>query len=148
MGFDVEKYKSAKLLFREEKVGLTGLDDFFPEGEKQEWKIRNLTASELAKINVEVGINRNLPEIAEKLLESIHSDSAAGQVKAILAMYGVSDEVPDDTVKRIMILKYGSVDPEIDQEFAVKMADSHPIQFKIITDRIFLLTGYGKRLGE
>ena len=66
------------------------------------------------------------------------------KVSAALEAIGISDKLPDEYVRRLNVLRLGSVEPEIDHEDAKKIADYNALVFSKLTDEIMILTGYGK----
>jgi len=144
MAFDIEKFSSADLKQREAEVSVPELKDFFGKDEPTVWIVKGLTGEEHARVNDAVKQNKDLGA----LVQSLFSSSTEKKVDAIREAFGMSDEVPDDIVRRIAILRYGSVSPECSQELAVKIAKSFVIVLFNLTTKIMELTGLGSTLGE
>ena len=144
MGFDSNKFMTANLVYSEAAVVVSDLKPFFDDDSDPVWKVRNLTGPELARVNEEVKVNRDLGA----LIEQLTSEDAKEKIDAIKDSLGISDRTPDDVVRRIKMLEYGSVDPEVDQEFCVRLSDKYPTIFFALTNKIIELTGQGSRLGE
>ena len=64
--------------------------------------------------------------------------------EAVTEMLGGTMSVPVDTQKRILHLVKGSVDPKIDESVAVKLSETFPIEFLVLTNKILELTGLGQ----
>ena len=141
-GFDVNKFLNSNLSPRTERVSVSGLAPFFPEGEEPLWEIRGLTASEIAKGNEAASKNKNV----DSIVKAITSNSSNEKVKEFRKAFGVSDDVPADVVKRIEQLVMGSVSPSVDTQLAVKIADAFPIEFYDLTNKILRLSGMGMEL--
>jgi len=144
MGFDVEKFQGASFTFREESIPVPELKDFFGEGEDPAWKVRNLTGLEVFVANEAMERNRRRNEIMEGLM----SEDRKEVVAAVKELAGYTDKAPDEHVRRLEVLRLGSVEPEISKETAVKIADSFPTTFTHLTNRILILTGLGKEAGK
>jgi len=98
----------------------------------------------LAKVNEAIKLNKDVGSILSGISSELHSE----KIDAIKETLGINDTSPDDLVRRISALRFASVSPEITQEIAVKLADSFPTIFYLLTNKIFGLTGEGKTLGE
>ena len=142
--FDIQKFRDAKAVPRIKEIPVPQLIKFFEEGEKPIIKIRNITGHELAACKEAVVNNARIRAMVEKLVSSDSKQKAAGICEAL----GVSDKTPDDLVRRINILRYGMLEPEITNEDAVRFASIWPELFYDITNQIFILTGLGADLGE
>ena len=70
----------------------------------------------------------------------------ADQAKAIRHALGLSGDTPGEIAKRIEMLVSGSVQPQIDMPTAVKLAETFPIEFLQLTNKISELTGQGAEL--
>lgn len=143
MTFDIAKFKTTKFKSREEAIKVPELKQFFNEGEEVVWTVRGLTGDELAITNEATALNKNLSQ----LVDGIINGAGAEKIEAIKESLGLTDKTPDDIVRRITMLKLGSVAPVVDQQFAVRLADAFPTTFYNLTNHIINLTGKGK-LGE
>lgn len=142
--FDLQKFQDTKFKENIAEVEIKELASFFPEGEKPIIKVKALTGGELAKVNEAIKLNRDMGA----LIEGLVSTNTPEKVEAIKETMGISENSPDDLVRRIAVLQAGCVEPEMSQEICVKLADSFPVQFWVLTDKILILTGAGKTLGE
>ena len=146
MGFDADKFNNAKFAFRESTVNVPALAAFFPDGEPPEWKVRGLTGHEMASVREAAKVAANVEAIVGQLLQG----DAAARADAVKSAIGISTQAgtPEDMVRRIHMLKHGSVEPACDQRMAVRLADVSVTTFYELTTKITELTGLGKRLGE
>jgi hypothetical protein len=147
MKFDSAAFKKAKFTARTEDVPVPDMAGFFTGLKPQEipvWTVRGLTGNELGNCNESAERNRKIGAILEGLVSPSKKDIS----KAVKDMCGIGDNVPQDIAKRISILVTGSVKPKIDQELAVKICKTFPIEFFQLTTKITLLTGQGHVPGK
>ncbi|KKN41614.1 hypothetical protein LCGC14_0721470 [marine sediment metagenome] len=149
MGFDITKFDQAKIVDRTVEIPVPELAVFFAEDEKPIWKVRQLGALELAIANEAKNVNKNLQELIDKLLSSVPED----KVEALLESLGLTQRKPDtpapeDYVYRVACLYQGSVEPEIDQVQAVRLALMNGNVFYKLSNKIIQLSGQGAQLGE
>lgn len=144
MAFDVQKFQGTKFKDRVEEVPVEDLRGFFDSKEKPIWKVRGLTGEELAFARDAEERARNI----NALVEGLAGKAAKAKAKVIMTELGLTDEkAPADFIRRLEILKYGSVEPTIDKPTSVKLAADFPTTFYQLTNKILELTGLG-RLGE
>ncbi len=143
---DLNKFINASLSAREADVAVPALADFFDDGEKPVWRVRGLTAAELARSREATDKGESI----KKLVEAMAGDG--DKAEAIRESLGLSsEEVPTDVSRRIEMLVAGSVKPEIPEEqrdVAVKMAENFPVTFYELTNKVQELTGDGAELGK
>lgn len=144
MAFNTEKFEQSQFADRTLDIKVPELSGFFNEKEEPIWQVRGLTGHELAKVNESVKMNKDVSSILSGITSELNSD----KIEAIKETMGLTTNSPDDLVRRIATLRSGSVSPSISQEFCVKLADSFPTTFFLLTNKIFELTGEGKMLGE
>lgn len=144
MAFNLEKFDQAQFKDRVTEVPVPGLSEFFDDGEKSVWIVRGLTGHELAKVNEAIRLNKDLDVILSGITSEVHGE----KVEAVKEALGLTDSTPGDLVRRIAALQNASIAPIVSQEMAVKLAGCFPTIFYLITNKIFGLTGEGKRLGE
>jgi hypothetical protein len=142
MGFDVKSFRKAKFEDRTAEVPVPDLKDWFAEGEEPVFIVRGLTAEELARCNEAVQKNKNISSV----IEALHSSNQQEKVQAMREMLGVSESVPNDLAKRLEQFALGTVDPDMDHELAVKFAESFPVEFYQLTNKIMELTGQGRQV--
>lgn len=146
MKFDTTKFLNDKFEARTADVPVPDLRDWFTEleeGETPAWKVRGLTHSEIAKA-IELSATSNPLEAAVKAI----AGSSKDKENAIKEIIGITDDVPVDTARRIYHLVYCSVEPEVDRSFAVRLSNTHPIEFTQITNKILELTAKGQIVGK
>ncbi|MBN2397103.1 MAG: hypothetical protein JXI32_01880 [Deltaproteobacteria bacterium] len=145
MGFDVEKFQATSFVFREEAVPVPKLKDFFGEGEEPVWKVRNLTGEEVFVVNEAKERNDRRNE----LIEGVAYGQKKERIEAIKEMAGNLPEMaPSEYVRRLEMLTIASVDPMIQKETAIKLANFSGEIFTHLTNRILVLTGLGKEPGK
>lgn len=135
--FDNAAFMRAEYEARKEKVKVSALADYFPEGAAPEWEVRGQTASEIAQAMDAVSSSKSIDAIITAIANT------ANQIDEIKKAIGISDDVPDDVAKRLTQLVTCSTSPEIDMPLAVKLAEVFPIEFFILTNTIVKLTGLG-----
>lgn len=145
---DLAKFLNAQLAPRELAVDVQELQAFFPEGEPCTWTVRGLTAAELGRANEAADRNENLVA----LIEAMAGGGEGEKVDAIRKTMGISDkDVPADISRRIEMLTAGSVSPELGpdrRDVAVRLAETYPVTFYDLTNKIRELTGAGAEVGK
>jgi hypothetical protein len=139
MSFDKKIFMKTKFEPRVEPVPVPDLKEFFAAGEDPVWSVRGLTGHELGQVNEAKERNENIGAI----LEAIVSESSKEKAEAVKALIGLNDKTPGDIVQRIAMLKIGSVEPECDEELAVRLCTHFPGVFVPLTNKIRNLTGQG-----
>ena len=136
MAFDIKAFMAARFEPRTESVAVPGLDAWFID-EDPVWIVRGQTANEIAKAN-------NAAE-KHKAIDSIVKAIAAesDKVAAIKAQLGIDGNTPGEVIKRLEQLVMCSVEPVITLDIAVKLAESRPVEFYILTNKIVELTAMG-----
>ena len=140
--FSREKYepREAEISF---KIPVPGSGS--PEPVEQVFVVKGLTAEELAKIDQIVDNNKNLQALLDAVVRADSGDIKA-RLDAIKDLAGMSNDVPASHVKKLAIFRAGCVNPEFGQADAVKFAKVHPIEFIIISNKIYELTGLGQQV--
>ncbi len=144
MGFNVTGFKSESFTQRTESVKVPGLKDFFSKGEKPVWIVRGLTGNEIG-MSADFASRQS---ITKAVIEGVLSGKSKDIKDAVKSLTGRSDEIPEDTAKRIAHLKHGSVDPVCDEELAVKINKHFPVDFLRLTNTILTLSGQGSLPGK
>jgi len=130
---------------QEEWVGLSlnQRNELLKKGETKQtipWTVRGQTASEVCR-SMEAAQNQS------KITTVVDAIATSKDQKAdIKTALGIGDDTPTDIVKRLEQLVTCSVNPEIDLPFAVKLAETFPIEFYQLTNKIIELTGLGMDL--
>ena len=119
MPFDQKKFTNTDFKDRTADVPVVELKAFFGDGEKCVWVVKCLGANEISIANQAIQSNKDLQAIISALV-SEQSVEKADAIKDVMGIH--SDDVPDDVVRRISLLVSGSLTPECDQEFAVKLS--------------------------
>ncbi|MDX1399906.1 MAG: hypothetical protein R3204_15365 [Oceanospirillum sp.] len=139
MGFDAKGFMKAQFEARTEDVPVSELKDWFPDGEAAVFTVKGLTFEELSKADAAADNSGAML----KLLASIQNKNGGDIGEGIKDAFGVGKETPVNMIKRINHLVMGCVCPEVDEEFAVKLANTFPVEFTAITNKIIELTGRG-----
>lgn len=142
MSFDLERFRTLTLTPRQAAVTVTELAPLFGEAAPV-WTVRGLTGEELARANDASARAKLYAATVEALASAAHSE----QAEALKTLMGVN-EVPEDLAKRFDHLTFGSVEPAISREDAVRLFASHPIVAYQLTNKILELTGQGADLGK
>lgn len=140
MGFDAERFRAAKLAPRTERVEVEALAPFFGPDEAPVWTVRGLSAVELHRC-AEAGKRQGTVESIVSALAS-----KADQVAAVRRALGLTQDTPGEIAKRLEMLTLASVEPRIELPDAVKLAESFPVEFMVLTNKITELTGKGADL--
>lgn len=135
MSFDTQKFMQARFEPRTDSVPVQGLADWF-DGDPV-WIVRGQTASEIARVNAASEKYRAVDSIVKAIAEN------ADKVSAIKKAIGVSTDTPVDIIKRLEQLTICSVDPVVTLDVAVKLAETRPVEFYILTNKIIELTALG-----
>ena len=144
MAFDAAKFVSQGLSLREADVPVDNLASFFGEGEKPVFRVRGLSGAEIARANEAREQAKNIGDLAA----AIAGSSGADKVTAIKEMLGIGENTPDDLIRRQAIAVHGIIEPKLDLDAVVKLAEFFPMEFYNITNRILFLTGEGSVLGK
>jgi hypothetical protein len=144
---DIQKFLNAEFSQRESEIPVPALSAFFGEGEPTVWKVRGLTAHEVARCRDAKGTEQRL----QQMIEAMAGDGSDKSAKLRAAM-GLSDgDTPQDISYRIEQLTIGSVSPALgaeNRDVAVKLAEAFPIVFYTLTNKIMHLTELGLSLGK
>jgi len=148
-GFDLDAFRKAKLVAREQDFPLPGLAEAGlgvrePDAETGKlppvvFRVRGLTAEELSKAEQEADNSRLMISVSEKLV-----GAESEKVQAILDALGMSDATPAALRRKMCHVQCGVVDPELTLQDVVKLADGFPIEFGLLAKEIYDLTGKGK----
>lgn len=140
--FDVEKFMATTYARRTETVVLS---DFPEAGESAEWLIGSLSAEELAEADEAVAKNQALDSLLETVAKAVGETSGIRErISVIQEVLGISGKVSNILIKRYTLFRLGSIEPVMDQKAVIKFARVHPVEFQILTDKIFTLTGMGQ----
>ena len=142
---DTGKFMKQEYHPREGGGLVTALSDYFEEGKTPEYKVRGLTATELAQADLTAEKDKNVMGLVEALAGGAGKEKVAAVQKAL----GFdSEDVPEELAKKLEYVVLGSVDPVITLPIAVKMAEVAPVEFLAISRQILVLTGQGHVPGK
>lgn len=145
MGFNSTKFAKQQFEPREDDVEVPALAPWFDASETAEpprhlWRVRGLTGPEFATMMNAATKTQNLGSIIEAI------GSSEVKKEELKSLLGFGDDSPPDIMKRLEQIVLGSVEPKIDSSTAVKLANTFPIEFYQITNKITALTGLGMDL--
>lgn len=139
MGFNKTLFTKQKFESRTDIVSVPALSDWFGKNDSAEWIVRNLSGNEMSLCLESAAKNKNIAAVTEALVSSNQKE----KVDALRSLIGNSEDVTGDMARRLEMIVFGSVDPEIDMSIAVKLAENFPIEFMQITNKITAITGMG-----
>lgn len=141
MEFKKSEFLREQFAPRTHSVEVPELAAWFNCGEKESpaWEVKGLNFEELAKADSKADNANAIRDLISSLSKKDGKEIAGNLANA----FGFGDDTPRQMVQRINYLVFGSVSPECDEELAVKLASTFPIEFKQITDKILELTGRG-----
>lgn len=137
MTFDVNSFRKAKFTQREKDVTLKGLADAgFGDGV---FRIRGLTAAELAEAESAGDKSKMLAKLVERL-----AGSDAEKVDALMDGMGMGKDTPANLAKKITHVQAGIIEPAMEIKDVVKLGEAFPIEFGMLANEIYGLTGMGQ----
>ena len=142
--FDKNKFERAEFTPRTEELEIELMVSFFPEGEKPLFMVRGLTADEVARTNKAVDNGK----MAETLIKALASGDNIQMVDSLKAQLGYGDEVDGEVARRIELIIYGTVSPKLPRELIVKISNTMPTVFYLLSNKITDLTGQGQVTGK
>ncbi len=147
--FDLDAFRKAKFQAREQEVPLPGLTSggfggYEGEGDDAQpvpvvFKVRGLTADELARADQEADNSKLLVKVAERL-----AGSEAEKAQALLDGLGLGDDTPQALAKKLAHVQMAVVEPQLKIQDVVRIADAYPTDFLELSSQIYSLTGQGK----
>lgn len=144
MSFDFEKMKSNIIRNFEdniEEVKLDSLKEFFDKDEEPIFKVKALGLDEINKINNE---NEKLKQ-ANVFLSYLSNDKET--LKEISnKIFGDIEELEPDTVKQINYVFHGLVEPKLNHDEVVFLANTFPVETMQLYREILELTGQGTKV--
>jgi len=144
MGFDVKKFDRAKFEDRTAEVRVNDLEEFFDDGDEAVFIVRGLTGEELARCHEAADRSKTI----ESVVQALSGTAGQDKIEAMREMLGVSESVPDDLAKRLEQFAVGTVDPDLNHTQAVRFAETWPVEFYQITNKIMELTGQGRMVAK
>lgn len=137
-GFNQKAFMKTEYQQRIAHVPVPALAYFFAEGEEPVWTVRGQTANEVSRAMEASVRTQNI----SKVIEAIGNSRA--QVEDLKEAIGISEDTPQDIIKRLEQLVTCTIsDEKIELPMAIKLAEKHPVEFYLITNKIVELTGLG-----
>ena len=143
-GFKANAFEQANFEERTEEVEVLVMKGFFPKGEKPLFKVRGLTADEVARTNKATDNSK----VAESMIKALATMDQEGMVEALKSKLGYGEEVDAEVERRIELIIYGTVEPKLPRELVVKMGNVFPTAFYLLSNKITDLTGMGQVTGK
>jgi hypothetical protein len=137
MPFDLAGFERAKFEARRGRVPVPALAQWFSDGEAAEWEVRGLNSSELHRAMEAAKRQHNIETVVRAIA------SGGDQAEAVRKAIGLVADTPGEIAKRLEMLVMGSITPKVELPIAVKLAESFPVEFLLITNEITELTGRG-----
>lgn len=138
MTFDVAAFRKARFTQRETEVTLKALKAAgFGDGK---FRIRGLTAAELAEAESAADKSKMLSRVVERL-----AGSDEDKVAALLDGIGLGGDTPAVLAKKITHIQTGVIEPAMDISDVVKLGETFPIEFGMLANAIYDLTGKGQQ---
>lgn len=136
--FDLAEFRKAEFKPREAEIPFSAFAKAgFGDGV---FKVRGLTAEELAQADEAASKGKLLSDLIEKLAGSAGKEKAA----ALLEGVGVSEATPEQLKKRMQHVVYGCVEPQLELQDVAKLGNTYPIEFNLLANKIIELTGLGQ----
>ena len=145
MPFDNEKFKSATFKFREEEHPVPELKEFFSEGEKPVWRVRNLTGMEIFIVNEAMERNSRKNEAIEAIMSGERKERVEAMKEIAMTL---PEMTPTEYVRRLEVFRLGSVEPKVTKEIAVKIGENFGNTLTHLSNRILILTTQGAEPGK
>ena len=109
MSFDTKKFLKTKYQPRTREVPVPELKEFFGENEKPVFLVRGLSGAEVGNCTESAGNS----ERRAAMVEGMMSGNRKEMVDAVKEMVGATDDVAQDTARRIYYMIAGCVEPEV-----------------------------------
>lgn len=142
MSFDVNAFKNAPWVHRTQDVPVPELASFFASDERPVWRVRNLTAPELARANNATSHLRR----GAALAEALEADDTRGIIAATRELIGRGAARDPEIPRRLEMLTAASVEPACDLDLALVLCEHHCKTFYALTNAIFELSSQGSDL--
>jgi hypothetical protein len=139
MAFNAKAFMQSQFVPRTAQVDVSGLATWFGDDQPL-WTVRGQTANEIASANEASAKHKNIDAIIKAIA------SNADQIGELKKAVGISSDTPTEIVKRLEQLVQCSVEPVITLDVAVKLAETRPVEFYLLTNKILELTGLGMDL--
>mgnify|MGYP000229217827 CR=1 FL=1 len=137
--FNVEGFRNTTFTPRESLLTLEAFEKAgFGDGKI---KVRGLTACEIEQANEASQKGKLLSDMVVKLAGSSGKEKAATLLEGV----GISGNVPALLAKRHEHVVMGVIEPKLELLDVVRLADTFPIEFSQIANKILELTGLGQQ---
>lgn len=134
---DLDAFRKASFSPREDEVTLSALAEAgFGDGVIT---VRGLTARELSEAEDASTKGKLLTDLVERL-----AGGSKEKVGALLEGIGFNQDVPASLAKKLSHVQMGMVEPKMELADVVKLGEAFPIEFGIIANKIYELTGKGQ----
>jgi hypothetical protein len=144
MPFNLKQFNKTEYQLRTADVKITtpALMSFFSEGDDPVWKVRGLTAAELALAEESILSKQTVFDVIKEAVKLNNSD----KITELGNLLGNTTDLPKAVKKRIEHLVLGSIDPVIDTREAVILQQNFPVEFMELSNKILELTGQGAEI--
>ena len=140
MNFDKKAFLNAGWKGRERDVPVPELAEFFPKDAEPVFRIRSLSGHEYWRVQA---IAENYTDY-RKLLEKLLTLDAGQTSQAIKGLYNMAeDRSPKELVRSLAMLRFGAVDPEVDEDLAARLCEYAFPAFARLVAQITELTNMG-----
>lgn len=141
MGFDLTEFRAAEY---EPRVADVSMPDFGDGSEPVTFRVRGLTAEELAAVNEDVEKARPLADLLDSTARAHGGDTEAAS-ELVRAVTGADGKKPAGWVKSVGYFLRGVVEPAgWSRPDVVKFSRVHPAEFNRCVNEILRLTGVGQ----
>lgn len=140
MGFDKKAFLNAGWQKRERDVPVPELAEFFPKDKEPVFKVRSLSGHEYWRVQA---IAENYTDY-RKLLGRLMSMDPGQTASAIKGLYDMAeDKSPKELVRSLAMLRFGAVDPEVDEDMAARLCEYAFPAFARLVAQITEVTNMG-----
>lgn len=140
MPFDANRFRAADYAPRTESIPVPVLADFFGSEKDAVWTVRGLGANELFQT---FESSKNQKDIDDILTAIETNESKAQQLRDVI---GIAKDSSKTFAAKLEALIIASVDPVVERDIALLVAQRHPTEFVALTTAINRLTGQGMSL--
>ena len=145
MAFNADAFGSATLAPRTKDVSVPELADWFADGDAPVFRVRGLTADELAQAKDAHANNLRRQGLLEAL-ERAEPGKIAEETKAIIG--ATAKDKHAQVAMRQEMVRWGLVEPELSEEVIAKLARHYALALYRLSDAINDLTGQGSEAAK
>lgn len=139
MGFDARAFARADLSPRQQSVPVPELAAWFGEGEAVVFRMRGLSADELARAK-DAHAN-NLRRLG--MLDALTGQSRAEVASDVRAALGAEEDKHPDIAMRQELVHLGTAEPALSEETVALLAERYPLLLYRLSNVVNTLTGQG-----